>query len=159
MNKFEFKNALQKLKESKQQNQNNDKKYVKYGDVIQEKLLNQKRNNSTVHNDFKKEVDERDEYNKNKNANLNKEQEKKLAENKEKLINTNEGKDNKLDKDEEGKTNNIIITKEENENINKNNINQIDDIINDNLIENEVPENFDVDVCKKEWVVDVNPKE
>src|SRR5690349_3866068 len=88
MEKINLKNALKSLKE-----QNKDKKYIKYSEVIKEKIKENDIKPKSLVRDFSEFEKEREEWNKTRNEKLNRDQEKKLSEQNKKDIKQNEYKE------------------------------------------------------------------
>lgn len=112
MNSFEFKNIFNKLKEEKKLNKEKagDKKFIKYSDIIEEKLISNKRSEPILR-DFKQLEEERKDWFKVRNDNLNKQNEENLILNSKSII---------TQKEENNSDNNI-----NNKNIENNNVNNV----------------------------------
>jgi hypothetical protein len=149
MNSFEFKNIFKKLKEEKKTNQEKagDKKYIKYSDIIEEKLISNKRPEPILR-DFKQIEEERKDWFKSRNENLNTQTEQKIS---------SQLNENKTDESNEKNISNKE-TKEEQQNILSSETKEQEIIEGDIPLDN-VPGKFNVDINNKEWTITIDPKE
>jgi len=164
MKNFEFKNALNKLKEEKNKDSTeNGKKFVKYGDVIKEKIKENKVKPSLIRN-FEEIEKEKGEWNKIRNTTLNKEKEEIVSNTeilnfKEQIQSNSESIEIiNLTKTEEFKD--FLEGPMENK---QNKLQNFDEIINDNELTPIEPIVIEADINdtkieKKEWKITVDPK-
>lgn len=126
---MDFKSAMKALKESKKATQ--DTKYVKYSDIITQKISENKKDDITKK--FDEIEKEKEDWNKMRQANLNKQKEAEMRINKlDEIEKQNEEKD------------------ELNVNIQDNDQNILNEIASEDL------EEFNLNICNKEWILNVD---